>query len=150
MKKVIALDRGLGQIFKQRNNLRDSVNRMDNFGRRKVQTLRQLVNNQDAKTLDAYNKLKQNYLDRLKAQMALGGDKVLNQSADILERTAHKNLKDALNRDTDVETGLIKLSKLLDFRDKQAKNQGLKHLNKSVSDQFKTRRNKLNNLETIA
>lgn len=144
------MEKGLSHIFKQRTNLRDSLNRIENFGRKRVQTLRQLVENSNFKALDAYNRLKQNYLEILKAHMALGGDKIFHQSAQILERTAQKNLRDFFSRDTKVETGLIKLAKLLDFRNKQAEHITLKNLNKSVSEQFRTRRNKLNNLEIIA
>lgn len=74
----------------------------------------------------------------------------MTQSSDILRNRAEKNLKNILNPNTDVESGLQKLAKMLEFRDKQAKNQGLKHLNKTVSEDFKAKKNKLNNLETIA
>jgi len=69
LKKVISFERGLGTLFSQRNNLRDALNRIDNFGRRRVQTLRQLLKNQENKEQDAYNRLKQNYLDDLKHKM---------------------------------------------------------------------------------
>jgi hypothetical protein len=150
LKKVIGLNRGLNQIFKQTNTLRDALERTDNFGRRRVQTIRRLIQNQESKQHDAVNRLKQNYLDNLRYQMSLGGDKVFNQSAEILERKVQNNLNSVLEPNADVETGLLKLAKMMDFRDKQAKNQGLKYLNKSVGDDFRNKMNKLNNLEIIA
>jgi hypothetical protein len=147
---VINFEKSLSEIFNQRSNLRDAVQRIDNFGRRRVQILRNLVQNTISKQFDAYSRLKQNYLDDLKFKTRLGEDKVFTQSANILRQKAENNVSQILQSESDIESGLQKLARLLDFKDLQDKNQGLKTLNKNVGDAYRIKKNALTNLEAIA
>ena len=80
----------------------------------------------------------------------MSGDKLCYQSWDILKRKAQQNIKTAISFDLSYHSAVKKLANFVEFKEKQAKNQVLKQLCKSIYQAESQRKLHLANLEKIA